>query len=830
MCTHSNKLKVKPSIFAILLILVLVGSSAVFADITYTLDLNGVDTGIRTQIETAIAEAVSFYNQQGSFNKSLYIIYDSSVTTADGNYNGTIRFGGSRNTRVALHEILHTLGVGQLPAWSATLSGGVWTGTYGNAQLAAFDGAGSVVHGDTQHFWPYGLNYDSEDNSLNRFRSVRVVAALRADMGLVSFVQEPAYQIVQSGSTAVFSVTVVGASSYAWYKQGNSSPLTNGGDISGAASNTLHIANAEVADEGRYYCVSGGLTSRPASLMILRTTPQLVGHWQFDNNLNDSVGPNHGTITGSATYATGQTGQCIDLDAVDDHVTLPAGIANYNDITVAAWVYWDGGGQWQRIFDFGNGSTTQYMFLTPCSGSNTLRFVIKNGSTEQIVQTASQLTSSQWVHLAVTLSGNTATLYVNGTSAATNTSVTINPSDFSTTINYIGDSQWVADPLFNGRIDDFRIYNYALSAVQVAALAAGNTAPTFTSDPISNLDAIELESYSGQSLAAYAYDVDGINTVTFSKDSGPDWLVVAGDGTLSGIPGDSDTGENVFTVRAQDSGGLFDTAQMTIQVANIYSGVGGLDDLVGFASQWRMQGCVDIPACDGADLDGDHDVDLADFSGLAKNWLALEDIQLYFKFDETSGDTAQDDSIYSRPGLLFNNPVWASEGVSGGALNFDGIDDYVLVSGYKGVAGTASRTCAAWIKTNTVSGQVLTWGDYAAGQKWVIRVNENGTLRAEVQSGYIYGTKSLTDNQWHHIAVVLANDGSPNISEARLYVDGQLETTGGVLAYPINTGVIQDVQLGVFTLVAPTYFNGLIDDVRIYSRALTDAEITALAQ
>ena len=172
----------------------------------------------------------------------------------------------------------------------------------------------------------------------------------------------------------------------------------------------------------------------------------------------------------------------------------------------------------------------------------------------------------------------------------------------------------------------------------------------------------------------------------------------------------------------------------------------------------------------------------------------------------------------------FTDCGWVANGRISGAMMFDGVDDYVEITGYKGITGTASRTCAAWIKTNTVSGQVLTWGNYAAGQKWVIRVNENGTLRAEVHNGYIYGTKSLTDNQWHHIAVVLADDGSPDISEARLYVDGQLETTGGVLACPINTSATQDVQLGVFTLAA-SYFNGLMDDVCIYGRALEASEI-----
>ena len=71
----------------------------------------------------------------------------------------------------------------------------------------------------------------------------------------------------------------------------------------------------------------------------------------------------------------GKSGTGIDFDAVDDVVTLPYGVANHDEITIATWVNWDGGGQWQRIFDFGNGTADNF-FLTPRSGGvNTLRFL-----------------------------------------------------------------------------------------------------------------------------------------------------------------------------------------------------------------------------------------------------------------------------------------------------------------------------------------------------------------------------------------------------------------------------------------------------------------------
>lgn len=202
--------------------------------------------------------------------------------------------------------------------------------------------------------------------------------------------------------------------------------------------------------------------------------PILGAHYEMEDNVEDCRNGYHAVTTGEPNYVEGKIGLAVDLDGIDDYITLPAGVANCEDMTIAAWVHWDGGGDWQRIFDFGN-NTSQYLFLTPKSGgSNTLRFAIKNSGDEQIVET-SQLAAGQWVHVAVTLDGDRGILYINGLPVDTNDAVTINPADFMPVKNYIGDSQWDADPLFDGRIDDVRIYNYALSDAAVLRLARQKT-------------------------------------------------------------------------------------------------------------------------------------------------------------------------------------------------------------------------------------------------------------------------------------------------------------------------------------------------------------------
>lgn len=200
-------------------------------------------------------------------------------------------------------------------------------------------------------------------------------------------------------------------------------------------------------------------------------------HYPFENDTFDSKNGFDGVATGSPVYAAGQVGDALVFDGVDDLVTLPAGAINYENLTIATWVNWDGGGNYQRIFDFGNG-TNQYLFLTPNTGSG-MRFAIKNGGAEQTVTTTA-LPTGQWVHVAVTLDGDTATLFVNGFPMASNIRVTINPSDFNPGVNYIGDSQFGGDPLFSGKIDEFRIYNYALGADEIASLAGVATPPFAT--------------------------------------------------------------------------------------------------------------------------------------------------------------------------------------------------------------------------------------------------------------------------------------------------------------------------------------------------------------
>ncbi|NLI57151.1 MAG: hypothetical protein GX387_01290 [Clostridium sp.] len=137
------------------------------------------------RIEEAMETAVYYYNTYTTITKEIKVLYEPSVSTADGNINGTIRFGNKSymNHVTAMHEISHTIGVGTTNAWWNLIVDGVYTGKHATEELRAITGDNSaVLKGDRQHFWPYGLNYASEAKSEeDLINHCRIVNAMKKD-------------------------------------------------------------------------------------------------------------------------------------------------------------------------------------------------------------------------------------------------------------------------------------------------------------------------------------------------------------------------------------------------------------------------------------------------------------------------------------------------------------------------------------------------------------------------------------------------------------------------------------------------------------------------
>jgi hypothetical protein len=139
-------------------------------------------------ITCAMEGAVAYYNCNTAITKQLNVSYVPSVQTADGNINGSIRFGNTSDMQcvTAMHEIAHTVGVGQASNWGSFSVNGTFTGMNATAELRAITGNPTdVLHSDTQHFWPYGLNYVTEAHSTDDLVDhCRIVTAIRKDLGL----------------------------------------------------------------------------------------------------------------------------------------------------------------------------------------------------------------------------------------------------------------------------------------------------------------------------------------------------------------------------------------------------------------------------------------------------------------------------------------------------------------------------------------------------------------------------------------------------------------------------------------------------------------------
>ena len=254
--------------------------------------------------------------------------------------------------------------------------------------------------------------------------------------------------------------------------------------IQGGITDLLSYTDASVSGGTWYYVVTAVTPDgeSAASNEVAVVTGTALHTWlkceeTSGTTAADASGMNHpGTLAGGGTWVAGRAGNALQLNGSNGHLSLPADLMlDVGDFTLATWVYWNGSQTWARIVDFGSG-TSHNMFLTPRADNGKLRFAItvNGGKNERRLDHTAALPVGQWVHLAVTLSGQVATMYVNGAPTASTSTMFQAPFRMGPTgQNWIGRSQYSGDAYFNGRVDDFRIYHGALGASEVALLASG---------------------------------------------------------------------------------------------------------------------------------------------------------------------------------------------------------------------------------------------------------------------------------------------------------------------------------------------------------------------
>lgn len=205
----------------------------------------------------------------------------------------------------------------------------------------------------------------------------------------------------------------------------------------------------------------------------------------------------------------------------------------------------------------------------------------------------------------------------------------------------------------------------------------------------------------------------------------------------------------------------------------------------------------------------------------------------YWKFDETSGTLARDSSGWQNNGTLKNGtdacadgtcPQWTT-GIFGNAIKLDGVNDHVLVSDSGSTNVTNSFTLAAWVRKNQtgVDQTVIDHRD-ASDNGYGMRFTDGDNFRCFVnsQGANLRVTTSTTVGVgvWTHVACSLNNT---NMS---VYINGIYITSGSLSA---NAGKGSGTTKIGASSTDTQYFNGTIDDVRIYNETLTPSQISTLA-
>lgn len=201
--------------------------------------------------------------------------------------------------------------------------------------------------------------------------------------------------------------------------------------------------------------------------------------------------------------------------------------------------------------------------------------------------------------------------------------------------------------------------------------------------------------------------------------------------------------------------------------------------------------------------------------------------------DEGTGSSAVDVSDSGFAGTLANGATWTA-GRLGTAVALDGVDDHVEVP-HAPALNAYPLTVAAWIKTTSTTGVRGLVNKYVAGSfnGWNLFLNDGRLcawyLRDSANSVYggggcTFNLAGYNDGQWHHVAYLIDAAGG------RLYVDGALKGSLGWTGNPGPPSTTQPVRLGHYpgAYGGAEYFPGVLDDVRLYSRALSGDEILAL--
>ncbi len=508
-----------------------------------------------------------------------------------------------------------------------------------------------------------------------------------------------------------------------------------------------------------------------------------VSHWKFDETSGttayDSAGDNNGTFIGEPNWTAGQVGGALEFDGVDDYVdvgdpadgSLDFGTGNFS---ISAWVKQSDLGTFGGVFSK-TSVTNGLGYGLLIEDEN--RFCFRTGIAgwdKTAVTSNTSISTDTWYHVVGVREDTTLKIYVNG-SLDNSTTGTLRDVD-NTVSAVIGRFYGDFDGHYhNGIIDDVRIYDRALSPEEIQQLY--------------------YEGFSDYERAIIRIE-NAIDKKRAALETVDAALVEEGDAydALEELLESGDYGD----LNKRD---IVKAKQKTHSA--IRNEERSLDAL-----EKSIEKLYDALSALGWEPEPEPN--------LISHW----------KFDETSGTIAYD-SAGGNDGTIYG-AVWTA-GQIDGALSFDGLDDYVDVGTGPAITGTGNFTVSAWVKVRELpaSGGLLAVVNQrstsSANGSYIIDVRSSGYVHFEVYNGgygfYFDSDVNVGDGFWHHIVGVRTST-----TEGEIYVDGSLAGSGSGPAKSLNS---VDVVIGRWN-GAFRYFNGSIDDVRIYDRALSAEEIQEL--
>ena len=199
------------------------------------------------------------------------------------------------------------------------------------------------------------------------------------------------------------------------------------------------------------------------------------------------------------------------------------------------------------------------------------------------------------------------------------------------------------------------------------------------------------------------------------------------------------------------------------------------------------------------------------------------DLVGWWKLDDGSGTRAIDSSGNANHGTLQGDPQWVA-GKIGGALQFNGVDDFVDVPHNENLTVDNEVTVMAWINAERATGpDGATWQGILSKsnnpRSYSFYTRDGNTLHFSAAGFGPVSTSTITLNEWVHVCAEVIN------GQVAFYINGEAAGLSGSGVILPGTADTADVVIGRTQEGANRSFLGMIDDVRIYTRALTQSEV-----